>query len=142
MSREHRVTHPVLGVATWREIQSYTDRIRQDSGKRLCSWCHQEPPKHRRTICSNACAELIRRVYQYDYLVRLVVKRDKCTCRMCGKRQGDGQVDHIVPVSLGGLGDIENLRFLCTACHGIETARLRRDGSAFIATPNLLEAAQ
>lgn len=50
---------------------------------------------------------------------------------VCGKTAVE--VDHRIPVSLGGTGDLENLRPLCRECHRQETARLRREKAAYIA---------
>lgn len=45
-----------------------------------------------------------------------VWKRDKGRCLQCGS-QRNVQVDHIKPVALGGLSQIENLRLLCFHCN-------------------------
>lgn len=49
----------------------------------------------------------------------------------CGKHSIE--VDHIIPVSLGGLGDADNLRALCRECHKAETNRLRREKAGYVA---------
>jgi len=36
------------------------------------------------------------------------------------------EADHIMPVSLGGTNELENLRTLCVPCHKAETKRLAR----------------
>jgi 5-methylcytosine-specific restriction endonuclease McrA len=41
------------------------------------------------------------------------------------------EADHIIPVSLGGLGDQSNLRSLCKSCHKAATARLRKLGKHY-----------
>jgi hypothetical protein len=51
-------------------------------------------------------------------------------CR-CGKRAKE--VDHIIPVSLGGGGDLWNLRSLCRQCHLEATKRLRSERTSYIA---------
>ena len=48
-------------------------------------------------------------------LVRLVLRRDIGLCRCCGFK-GD-EVHHIVPLSLGGIDEIENMITLCGECH-------------------------
>lgn len=49
-----------------------------------------------------------------------VIRRDGYRCRACGFAVQDGaalHVDHIEPVSRGGLTEIKNLQTLCTACN-------------------------
>ena len=56
--------------------------------------------------------------------------RKNKTC-VCGRPAEE--VDHKIPVSLGGTGDFANLRALCRDCHLSETRRLRRMKTSFIA---------
>ena len=49
-----------------------------------------------------------------------VMRRDKFRCVLCGASADDGvklHVDHIIPVSKGGLTTMENLRTLCDRCN-------------------------
>lgn len=49
-----------------------------------------------------------------------ILRRDNFRCRMCGSSAADGislHVDHIVPVSRGGLTLSENLQVLCNSCN-------------------------
>ena len=49
------------------------------------------------------------------------LKRDGFRCVLCGASSDDGatrlEVDHIIPVSKGGLTEITNLRTLCHNCN-------------------------
>ena len=48
------------------------------------------------------------------------MKRDGLRCTLCGQTADDGVklvVDHIKPVSKGGLTEMENLRTLCDRCN-------------------------
>lgn len=38
-------------------------------------------------------------------------------CAHCGLMEGRFHVDHIIPLSRGGMDDPENLQFLCTRCN-------------------------
>lgn len=55
-----------------------------------------------------------------------VLSRDKFTCRYCGAKAPDVklQVDHVIPVSLGGLTTIRNLVSACFACNNGKRAIL------------------
>jgi hypothetical protein len=49
-----------------------------------------------------------------------VMRRDNFRCQMCGASQSEGvtlHVDHILPVSHGGLTALENLQTLCADCN-------------------------
>ncbi len=48
-----------------------------------------------------------------------VLKRDRHTCKGCGARAPDVEleVDHIIPVSKGGTDELSNLRTLCKECN-------------------------
>jgi hypothetical protein len=52
----------------------------------------------------------------------LVMRRDRFTCRYCGKSPSahpalELHVDHVVPWSRGGRTEAENLQTLCSACN-------------------------
>lgn len=57
------------------------------------------------------------------------MRRAGSKCVLCRARAEE--VDHIVPVSMGGASDDDNLRPLCSPCHKGETARLRREKSTY-----------
>ena len=55
-----------------------------------------------------------------DKLRYQVLNRDKNKCTICGASAKDGaklHVDHIIPVSKGGLSTMDNLRTLCDRCN-------------------------
>lgn len=135
MSRLHKVTHPVLGVVTWKEIQRARDRIRYEAGDRVCSWCHGPVAVGRRFYCGKPeCEKMVRRAQDWAYCRYLILfagGKYFAPCALCGGPAF--QVDHIVPVSLGGTGDAENLRALCERCHKEESARLARAKRAYVA---------
>lgn len=86
-----------------------------------------------RTICEQfACVDAVGRACYWSTTRSTVLRRDRRACRLCESRAGV-EVDHIVPVALGGTGDLANLRTLCRACHLAETGRLRAEGAGFVA---------
>lgn len=125
--REHRVTHPVIGPATWAEMWAVAEKMRA-GGKRICTWCHEEITPGRRTRCgSRGCAEHIWQATSWSRCRAVCLRRDKfCPCG-----EPAVEVDHIVPVSLGGLSDQKNLRGLCHECHLKATALLRKEKEAY-----------
>lgn len=48
-----------------------------------------------------------------------VFKRDKYRCKECGSTNKEGalHVDHIIPVSQGGMDELSNLQTLCSNCN-------------------------
>lgn len=51
-----------------------------------------------------------------------VLFRDHGMCRRCLATQ-NLEVDHVVPKSMGGGDNLENLQILCTTCHRQKTSR-------------------
>jgi 5-methylcytosine-specific restriction endonuclease McrA len=56
-----------------------------------------------------------------------VLQRDKFRCRACGVEAKDArlEIDHIVPVSKGGLTTLKNLQTLCGSCNRGKAAKLK-----------------
>lgn len=106
------------------------DLIRSETGARICTWCHGAVPPGNRTRCgSPQCAEFIWRAWSWERCRREALRINRrCSC---GKRARE--VDHIVPVSLGGSSDLWNLRSLCRQCHLDATKRLRREKTSYTA---------
>ncbi len=62
----------------------------------------------------------VERAKMTDSLRYDILKRDNFRCQICGSTQHDGvklHVDHIIPVSKGGLTVESNLRTLCDRCN-------------------------
>lgn len=111
-------------------MQKAADTLRAE-GRKPCSWCHSEVPAGARTRCGKAeCAEMIWRAYSFARCARIAMKVTGGKCLFCGLWAD--AVDHIIPVSLGGLGDQSNLRPLCKMHHDIATAALRRHGVEYL----------
>ena len=74
--------------------------------------------KEQRTMQQNLIR--IERAKMTDSLRYDILKRDNFRCQICGACANDGvklHVDHIIPVSKGGLTEISNLRTLCDRCN-------------------------
>ena len=51
-----------------------------------------------------------------------IALRDRYTCQRCGRVTTKGQVDHKVPLHLGGRESDENRQWLCVPCHDEKSA--------------------
>ena len=56
--------------------------------------------------------------------------RDEYTCRSCGRVTARGEVDHIVPLHLGGGNNPENLQWLCPPCHKLKSESEEKERGA------------
>lgn len=53
-----------------------------------------------------------------------VLKRDHGRCRYCGTDQGPFEIDHVVPVAMGGTGAFANLVTACHPCNNRKGAQV------------------
>lgn len=51
-----------------------------------------------------------------------ILLRDEYTCQRCGCVSVNLEVDHIIPLHLGGADSDENRQSLCHECHEIKSA--------------------
>ena len=58
-----------------------------------------------------------------------VLTRANGRCAICHGRPDKLEVDHIVPASEGGTGDMANLQALCVACHRAKTRAESKRGA-------------
>ena len=56
-----------------------------------------------------------------------IALRDEYTCQMCGRVTARGEVDHKVPLHLGGKESDENRWWLCPDCHRKKSEREERE---------------
>lgn len=54
--------------------------------------------------------------YQWQKLSTMLRARQPW-CELCGSRDRNLTVDHVIPQSLGGTNELGNLRVICTDCH-------------------------
>lgn len=138
MARIHRRTHPTFGIVSWNELvkKIYEHRKTIDN-KKICRWCLVEVTGRKETCCgSDNCSGKLRGLFSWASTSWGIIHRDGAKCVACGvdSARASLEVDHIIPVILGGTGDDENLRTLCSGCHKKETTRLRKEKHAFVAT--------
>lgn len=57
-----------------------------------------------------------------------IALRDEYTCRVCGRVTVQGEVDHVVPLCLGGSNSDQNLQWICPEpCHREKSEREERE---------------
>jgi len=65
-----------------------------------------------------------------------VITRDRSRCRYCGIETANPEIDHVVPYSLGGRTDINNLVVSCEACNARKSDRsLEESGMPLLDIP-------
>lgn len=110
----------------------------------------------RRKFCSNRCGQtfggrqrqIVARGVPFDRaygLAEVAIRWGWC-CAICGwvvdpslrfPHMSSGQVDHIVPVTLGGHHVLDNLQLAHRLCNQVKSAR--SDGETFFIAPDLAE---
>lgn len=55
-----------------------------DTGARRCRWCWGDVAPPRRTFCGDACVHEYKEAVDWNYVRRLVERRDRGVCAMCG----------------------------------------------------------
>lgn len=115
--------------------------------KDRCFWCGKPVTDKRRVYCSNECRRHFDDMTVWHrgrdpYSLRILY-RDNFTCQDCGEFHAyknkygvyipidDGQLDvhHILPVSMGGGDEQQNLVTLCKACHKARHDKLRHEAA-------------
>ncbi len=100
-------------------ISGTPDRV-DSEGNRLCRNCDNLVAKGRQHYCSEKCMDEFFRNNTWHYVRMDVLKRDRYRCSSCNQRfrKKELDVDHIIPVKMGGsLFNKSNLRTLCRKCH-------------------------
>ena len=80
--------------------------------------------KRIKTIDTRNCASPATKRIRGDSLriIRARIgSRDDYTCQMCWRVTARGEVDHKIPLHLGGGNNDENLWWLCRRCHSLKT---------------------
>jgi len=61
--------------------------------------------------------------YKYKYWFNLLAEKNKTICVSCGTDKNIS-IDHVIPLSKGGLNEIENMQFLCKNCNSKKGAKI------------------
>jgi HNH endonuclease len=131
-----RPSRVVRDSAGWFSLAAARKRIARKEGR--CVECLAPLSSPRALYCSNACQWKFHGRYFWDAARVVVFRRDRYTCRACGRRgrRRDLEVDHIVEIARGGASlQYDNLQTLCRACHRAKTRQFLR-GRATRARPS------
>lgn len=66
----------------------------------------------------------LRKVRRVSAATRVKVERRDGECRYCGCKAGPWEIDHVVPVSLGGSNRLTNLVLACRECNQRKKAQV------------------
>jgi 5-methylcytosine-specific restriction endonuclease McrA len=110
------------------------------NGRKLCRVCATEVKPPKRNYCSPECVKKWLWETRPNVRRRAVYLRDRGICHSCGidvktvsirrarvewnlptSRKSVWDVDHILPLKLGGDHSLENLQTLCYLCHKTKT---------------------
>ncbi|MHB8351529.1 MAG: HNH endonuclease [Thermoplasmata archaeon] len=89
-----------------------------------CAECFTVLARPRAFYCGAACKWKFHGRFFWDSARTVVLRRDRYTCRRCGRRRPRRglEVDHIVEIARGGAAlEYANLQTLCTDCHREKT---------------------
>jgi 5-methylcytosine-specific restriction endonuclease McrA len=89
--------------------------------KKLTSIKPRVAPADVRT-CSTPVVERIRGKELQKIRERILL-RDEYSCRACGRVSAHLEIDHIVPIHLGGAESDQNRQALCRQCHEKKSER-------------------
>ena len=83
------------------------------------SAAHNATRKVKMKILVDGAVERIPRAY--------IIERDASRCHMCRKKckPNEIQLDHVIPISVGGTHTLENIRVACATCNLSKGARVR-----------------
>lgn len=100
--------------------------------KGRCIRCGGALPPRKRSWCGDLCMAAYFRAVGWTTRARIVDGASTYTCAICGAlvRGDELEVDHKVPLALGGSHAEKNLQPLCRPCHLTKTAKDRADIAA------------
>lgn len=60
-------------------------------------------------------------------IIKRISQRDGYKCQICGRVITDGEIDHRVPLHLGGAESDANRWLLCVDCHRLKTEKEEKE---------------
>ena len=94
--------------------------------RRLPARLATEPSSRLRTLMTPAGATPRIRGNSWLAIRRRILLRDAYTCQGCGLVRSDHEIDHRVPLHMGGKNDDDNLQLLCRSTDGHEGCHARK----------------
>lgn len=90
----------------------------QDNEKK-CVVCGKPLTGRKTKYCSHECKRLYYAQFYWSVLKSLILERDNYTCKACGRRHPEVQLEvhHVIPKRYGGTDSADNLITLCHECH-------------------------
>lgn len=106
-----------------------------------CIHCHHEKSTRKYDFlrssgkCTNCGFFGIRKTAERKAKYHFKKASKNPSCAICGISSWQGEpmildIDHIIPLNMGGKDDISNLCFLCPNCHRQKTTRERKEKKA------------
>jgi len=77
------------------------------------------------TIDLRVGSKIVKRVrgWRLQQIRERILLRDDYECAVCGRASADLEVDHIMPLHMGGAESDENRQLLCAECHKAKSER-------------------
>lgn len=123
---EHRARRRAAYAATKYELKRYRERFEADPEAMRAKWRedYRRDPERFKELAYRRRAR-VAGVERQPYGRDEIFKRDSGICRGCGEvLTHDYEIDHIVPISLGGVDTPANVQLMCPPCNRRKAARL------------------
>lgn len=103
-------------------------KLNYPTGLGACINCGTKLTGRQQTFCGRkACRSEYARKYDWQTIRQEIIMRDFYTCQKCGRiidKDHEREIDHVVPICLGGdYFDRNNLQLLCYDCHAEKTKK-------------------
>ena len=115
---ERRAAHRQANLEAARAREAaYCERHRDEARARAAAYHAAHPLKHRANCALRRARQKAATAEPVDY--KRIIARDAGRCYLCGALvdQGDLHIDHVIPLSKGGVHSYDNLRVTCSTCN-------------------------
>lgn len=107
------------GSDDWRQAVEELVRVgfweALDNGYRVVHHMEHQPTPE--ALAARRAKAVKRQQHRVAKLAAAIYARDGYACRYCGTADGPFHLDHVIPVSAGGLSTLENLVTACVPCN-------------------------